>query len=460
MAKTAIVSDALPAPGGTTPTTPRCATGAGPAQKLQVGTCPAPARLVTAVSSLPNGLPRRIATLSVHTSPLDQPGTGDAGGLNVYVVQVARRLAARGTEVEIFTRAVCRDTPPLAELAPGVLVRSVAAGTLEVLRAEAAAEPGRYDLVHAHYWLSGKVGAVAKERWGVPLVQSMHTLGKVKNASLACGDAAEPDERIRGELEVVAAADRLIANTAEEARQLTGLYGADPAKVQTVNPGADLSVFRPGGPQGKAEARRRLGIAPDAVVLLFVGRVQPLKGPDVVLKAAASLLETDPDLRGILQVVIVGGPSGRQERADPDRMRELAAHLGIEDIVRFEPPCPQAELAQWYRAATVMLTPSHSESFGLVALEAQACGTPVVAASVGGLRTVVRDGDSGVLVDGHDPADWARVIRYLVRAPRRLHALSAGARRHASAFGWSATVDRLARGYTGAMDEVAARGGA
>ena len=141
-------------------------------------------------------------------------------------------------------------------------------------------------------------------------------------------------------------------------------------------------------------------------------------------------------------------------------MRELAAHLGIGDVVRFEPPCPQAELAQWYRAATVMLTPSHSESFGLVALEAQACGTPVVAASVGGLRTVVRDGDSGVLVDGHDPADWARVIRYLVRAPRRLHALSAGARRHASAFGWSATVDRLARVYTGAMDEVAARVGA
>ena len=309
------------------------------------------------MSRLPNGLPRRIATLSVHTSPLDQPGTGDAGGLNVYVVQVAKRLAARGTEVEIFTRAVCRDTPPLAELAPGVLVRSVPAGpfeeldkhdlpaqvcqfTLEVLRAEAASEPGRYDLVHAHYWLSGKVGAAAKERWGVPLVQSMHTLGKVKNAALAAGDAAEPDERIRGELEVVAAADRLIANTAEEAHQLTALYGADPAKVQTVNPGADLSVFRPGGPQGGAEARRRLGVAPDAVVLLFVGRVQPLKGPDVVLKAAARLLETDPGLRGTLQVVIVGGPSGRQERADPDRMRELAAQLGIADVVRFEPPVP------------------------------------------------------------------------------------------------------------------------
>jgi D-inositol-3-phosphate glycosyltransferase len=421
--------------------------------------------------------PRRIATLSFHTSPLDQPGTGDAGGLNVYVVEVAKRLAERGTEVEIFTRAVCRDTPPLAELAPGVLVHSVAAGpfeeldkhdlpaqvcpfTLEVLRAEAASEPGRYDLVHAHYWLSGVAGATAKERWGVPLVQSMHTLGKVKNGALAAGDAAEPDDRIRGELEVITAADRLIANTAEEAGQLTGLYGAHPAKVETVNPGADLAVFSPGRPGDKAAARRRLGIAPDAVLLLFVGRVQPLKGPDIALKAAAKLLEDQPWLRGTLQVVLVGGPSGKQERADPDRMRELAAMLGISDCVRFEPPCPQAELAQWYRAATLMLTPSHSESFGLVALEAQACGTPVVAARVGGLRTVVDDGQSGVLVDGHDPTEWARVIGRLISAPAQLSALSAGACRHASAFGWSATVEQLARVYTGAMDELATRVGA
>ncbi len=433
--------------------------------------------LVTTVSTAPKRVPRRIATLSVHTSPLDQPGTGDAGGLNVYVVEVARRLAELGTEVEIFTRAVCRDTPPLAELAPGVLVRSVVAGpfeeldktelpgqvcqfTLEVLRAEAAAEPGKYDLVHAHYWLSGKVGAIAKERWGVPLVQSMHTLGKVKNSALAVGDAAEPDDRIRGEHEVVAAADRLIANTAEEACQLTELYGADPAKVRTVNPGADLSVFRAGPPDARRAARQRLGFAPDDVVLVFAGRVQPLKGPDVVLKAAARLMDADPELAKSLKVVLVGGPSGRAERADPDRMRELATALGLDDVVRFEPPCPQHELAEWYRAATLVLTPSHSESFGLVALEAQACGTPVVAASVGGLRTVVRDGYSGVLVDGHDPAEWARVIRNLVRAPRRLRALSAGALRHASGFGWSATVDRLATVYTGAMDEAAARVGA
>ena len=275
--------------------------------------------------------PRRIATISVHTSPLEQPGTGDAGGLNVYVVEVAKRLAARGVEVEIFTRAVSPRHPAEAELAPGVLVRHVPAGpfeeldkadlpgqlcqfTFEVLRTEAAFAPGRYDLVHAHYWLSGQVGAVAKERWGVPLVQSMHTLGKVKNAALAAGDCAEPAARLRGEGEVVAAADRLVANTDEEARQLIELYGADPGRVETVNPGVDLSVFRPGS-QPRA-ARRRLGLPPDAVVLVFAGRIQPLKGPDVVLHAAAELLQAVPR---------AGGPAGgglrRRPERDPGRRR-------------------------------------------------------------------------------------------------------------------------------------------
>jgi D-inositol-3-phosphate glycosyltransferase len=426
------------------------------------------------VSKVPQTPPRRIATISVHTSPLDQPGTGDAGGLNVYVAEVAKRLAARGTEVDIFTRAVCRDTPPVAELAPGVLVHSVPAGpfeeldkdslpaqvcpfTLEVLRAEAIAEPGKYDLVHSHYWLSGKVGAAVKQRWGVPLVQTMHTLGAVKNASLAAGDAAEPEIRIRGEQEVIAAADRLVSNTDEEAQQLIEYYGADPARIRTVSPGASLKVFKPGSRQA---ARARRGIPADAVVLMFAGRVQPLKGPDVVLKAAARLLADEPALRERLQVIMVGGPSGSASRADPDRMRELAGTLGILDVVRFEPPCPQADLADWYRAATLVLTPSHSESFGLVALEAQACGTPVVAAAVGGLRTAVRDGYSGVLVEGHDPGNWARALRPLVTAGRRLEALSEGAVRHASGFGWSATVERLTAVYTGAMEEAAASVGA
>jgi D-inositol-3-phosphate glycosyltransferase len=414
-------------------------------------------------------LPRRVATISVHTSPLDQPGTGDAGGLNVYVVEVARLLAARGVEVEIFTRAVCRDAPPVTELAPGVLVRQLVAGpfeeldkadlpaqlcsfTLEVLRAEAAHAPGRYDLVHAHYWLSGLVGAVAKERWGVPLVQTMHTLGRVKNAALAAGDAAEPAVRIRGEAEVVAAADRLVASTAAEAGDLVGMYGADPSRVRTVSPGVDPAVFCPGS---KFAARRRLGLPADAVLLMFAGRVQPLKAPHVVLHAAARLIAADPALAGRLVVAFVGGPSG-SGRADPDQLAELAARLGIAHLVRLEPPCPQAELADWYRAATTVLVPSYSESFGLVAAEAQACGTPVVAAAVGGLRTAVADGVSGVLVPGHDPADYARVLRELIGSPQRLASLSAGAVAHAARFSWAEAVDELLRVYTGAMSDVAA----
>jgi D-inositol-3-phosphate glycosyltransferase len=416
--------------------------------------------------------PRRIATISLHTSPLDQPGTGDAGGLNVYVVEVSRRLAERGIEVEIFTRAVCRDTPPTVELVPGVLVRNVVAGPFEeldknslpgqicpftfgVLRTEAAYAPGRYDLLHAHYWLSGQVAAVAAERWGVPLVQSMHTLGKVKNLALALGDTAEPPARIRGEGEVVTAADRLVANTAEEARQLIDLYGADPWRVETVNPGVDLSVFRPAsGVASGLALRRRLGLASDAVVLAFAGRIQPLKGPDVVLRAAASLLRLRPSLAGRLVVVIVGGPSGSEVGA-PGRLEALASSLGISSFVRMEAPCPQPELADWYRAADIVLVPSHSESFGLVALEAQACGTPVVAAAVGGLRTAVRDGYSGVLVDGHDPEVWARVLSDLLASPARLLQLSAGAREHAAAFNWPATAERLVGVYTGAMNEAA-----
>ena len=418
---------------------------------------------------MPRRVPRRIATISVHTSPLEQPGTGDAGGLNVYVVEVAKRLADRGVEVEIFTRAVSRDAPQLAELVPGVLVRHVPAGpfeeldktdlpaqlcqfTFEVLRAEAAHDPGRYDLVHAHYWLSGQVGLVARQRWGVPLVQSMHTLGRVKNAALARGDAAEPELRLRGETEVVAIADRLVANTGEEARQLIGMYGADPARVWTVNPGVDLSVFRPGP---SAAARRRLGLPAEGTVVVFAGRVQPLKAPDIVLRAAAQLAADEPGLAAGLTLAFVGGPSGTG-RADPDGLTELARQLGIAHLVRLEPPCPQPELADWYRAATVVMVPSYSESFGLVAVEAQACGTPVIAAAVGGLRTAVRDGRSGVLVAGHDPASYARALRELITKPRWRESLAAGGVVHASRFGWSRTVDRLLAVYAGAMSDVAA----
>jgi D-inositol-3-phosphate glycosyltransferase len=405
-------------------------------------------------------LPRRVATLSVHTSPLDQPGCGDAGGLNVYVTEVARRLADRGIEVEIFTRATSSDLAPTVELVPGVTVRHITAGPYEgldkndlpaqlcaftsgVLREEAAHEPGWYDLVHSHYWLSGQVGWLAKERWGVPLVHTMHTMAKVKNRLLADGDSPEPAMRAIGEAQVVEAADRLIASTSDEAAQLVELYGADPKRVEVVPPGVDLSTFAPGD---RTEARRRLQLPEDAVMLLFVGRIQPLKAPDVLLRAAAAMVEAEPALRERLVVVVVGGPSG-SGLEEPEQLSKLAVSLGIADLVRFERPAPQPVLADYYRAADVTVVPSHNESFGLVALESQACGTPVVAARVGGLVTAVSDQRSGVLVDGHDPADYARVLRSIVDVPARRAALSVGAVAHAAGFGWDATVDRVLEVY-------------
>jgi D-inositol-3-phosphate glycosyltransferase len=280
----------------------------------------------------------------------------------------------------------------------------------------------------------------------------MHTLGKVKNAALAAGDAAEPAIRLRGEAEVVASADSLVANTDDEARQLIRHYAADPARVTTINPGVDLSMFRPGS---QAAARHQLGLPQDGVVLVFAGRVQPLKAPDVVLHAAARMIADDPALADRLTVAFVGGPSGTG-RQDPDGLTELAGRLGLSGLVRLEPPCPQPELAQWYRAATLVMVPSYSESFGLVAMEAQACGTPVVAAAVGGLRTAVRHGYSGVLIDSHDPAHYARAVRELIAAPAGLARLAHGAREHASRFGWSATVDALLQLYATVTAETAA----
>ena len=408
--------------------------------------------------------------LSIHTSPLDQPGTGDAGGMNVYVVETATRLAQAGVDVDIFTRATSSGNESTVELAPGVLVRHVVAGPFEglrkqdlpgqlcavtsgVLRTEAAHPEGWYDLIHSHYWLSGQVGWLASERWNVPLVHSMHTMAKVKNAELALGDTPEPETRIIGEEQVVAAASRLVANTRDEANQLVTMYGASADRVDVVHPGVDLDVFTPGD---VSAARAELGVRPDAIVLLFVGRIQPLKAPDILLKAAASLIEQSPDLRSQLQVVVCGGPSGTGLE-QPTSLIDLAHELGIFDLVRFEPPSDRATLAQWFRAADVTVVPSYSESFGLVAVESQACGTPVVASAVGGLHTAVADQVSGILVDSHTPEAFAHAIRSIVTNPARRAELSVGARMHAAGFGWSHTTAGLLGTYRAAMSN--ARGG-
>jgi D-inositol-3-phosphate glycosyltransferase len=369
--------------------------------------------------------------------------------MNVYVVETAKRLAQRGVEVEIFTRATSSEQPPVCSLADGVTVRHLAAGPFEglskedlpsqlcaltsgLLRVEAQHEPGYYDVVHSHYWLSGQVGWLAAERWGVPHVHSAHTLAKVKNLDLAEGDTPEPLRRIVGEQQVVAAADRLVANTADEARDLVELYDAAPDRVVTVAPGVDLEHFRLGS---ASAARTRLGVPPDCTLLLFVGRLQPLKAPDVLLRAAAAL--DDPRVH----VAVVGGLSGTHTEY-PQHLQDLAAGLPVP--VTFAPPASADTLRDWYTAADVVAVPSFNESFGQVALEAQACGTPVVATRIGGLRTTVADGVSGLLVDGHGAQDWAAALR---RALDLRTDLSAGAVAHAAGYSWNRTADGLLAAY-------------
>jgi D-inositol-3-phosphate glycosyltransferase len=398
--------------------------------------------------------------LSVHTSPLAQPGTGDAGGMNVYVLQTALQMARRGVEVEIFTRATSSADAPAVRVAPGVLVRNVVAGPFEgldkydlptqlcaftagVLRAEATHEPGYYDIVHSHYWLSGQVGWLARDRWAVPLVHTAHTLAAVKNAALAAGDAPEPPLRAVGEQQVVDEADRLIVNTDLEAQQLVELHHADRHRIDVVHPGVDLDTFTPGD---RAAARAALGLPRGEPVVAFVGRIQPLKAPDILLRAAAKL----PGVR----VVIAGGPSG-SGLAAPDTLIALADELGLAQRVTFLPPQSRADLVNVYRAADLVAVPSYSESFGLVAVEAQACGTPVVAAAVGGLPVAVRDGVTGTLVEGHDIGDWAYAIDALLdRGPQRMRQAAVD---HAATFSWAHTVDALLASYGHAISDYRAR---
>lgn len=365
----------------------------------------------------------RIALLSAHTCPLDQPGTGDAGGMNVYLREVARRLGEMGIAVDVFTRdAGCPE--PIVEIGPGARVIHLEAGPRAplvkeavpevldafavALNAFAEANDVRYDLVHAHYWMSGRVGRLVARRWNVPFLATFHTLGKVKNLTLAPGDSPEPRARILAEERIIAAADQILTPTLAEAEELVDFYNADQARLRVVSPGVDTDVFRPGPVD-----RDALGWPADRPVVLFVGRLQPLKSPEVAVRAVAALADgRDGSRRPVL--AIVGGPSGALG-CDPETLRALGTSLGLDERdLLLHPPLSHADLANAYRAATVTIVPSRTESFGLVALESQACGTPVVASDIGGLRTTVPHDDSGLLVDVGDVDGFVAALAAIV----------------------------------------------
>lgn len=409
-------------------------------------------------------LPRRVAMVSMHTSPLEQPGTGDAGGMNVYILQTARQLAKRNIEVEIFTRATSSEQPPRLSPSEGITVHYIPAGPFEglskndlpsqvcaftsgVLRAEAARPSGHFDLIHSHYWLSGQAAWLAAERWGVPHVHSAHTLAKIKNLHLAAFDTPEPFTRVVGEEQVIAESDALVSNTSSEADVLVDFYHVDPCKITITPPGVDSEVFTPGN---RRTARANLGLPDDAFVLGFAGRIQPLKAPDVLMRAVARLRADNPSLAPKLRLVIVGGPSGAQSD-HPLWLDELVTDLGLTDAIRFLKPRASHELAEVFRACDVVGVPSYNETFGLVALEAQSCGTPVVATAIGGLTTAVAHDHSGLLIKGHNTTDWANALDKLITDELHRTRLAAGAVEHAAKFTWSHTATGLMSVYQNAM---------
>ena len=414
-----------------------------------------------------HGASPRVAFISLHTSPLDQPGTGDSGGMNVYILSVAERLAEQGIPVDVFTRCHGEGGPAVEPLARGSRLIHVQAGPCApvpkadlpgllpqfldgvLTAAEETHDHGShrhspYDVVHSHYWLSGWVGAQAKRIWGAPHVASFHTLGRVKNDTLGTGDSPEPAARVAGEKRVIRGADRIVAPTPAEANDLVSLYGADRRRIRIVPPGVDGGLFVP---RDREEARARLHLR-GARLILFVGRLQPYKGPDVAILALAQAVARAPERTRDVVLALVGGPTGPSaERDEVSRLMLLAASEGVGDRVVFLPPQPHERLADFYSAAEMVLMPSRSESFGLVALEAQACGTPVIATAAGGLHYAVVDGETGFTVPNHDPSAFAERMLRLLGDPELAARMSAAGVSHAGRFSWDATATEIGQVY-------------
>lgn len=405
---------------------------------------------------------RRVAYLSMHTSPLVQPGSGNAGGMNVYIDELSRTMVQRGVAADVFTRRTDQAQPDVVEVMDGYRVFHVDAGPATPAAISdmidwvhefadgviGLVESDLPDIVHSHYWLSGAAGLIVKRKLGIPLANSFHTLGRIKDLAKRGDEAPESDARIAAEFEVIAESDCVVAATPLEAADLLEHYGADPTRLCTSPPGIDHDVFAPGD---RTEARARIGWDLDRPHALFVGRIQPLKGVDVALEAAALIASEIPSFR----FTVIGGPSGPDGEKELARLRARAAESDLSGVVDFVAPVAHRDLADFYRAAEVVLLPSRSESFGLVAAEAQSCGIPVVAACIGGLEYVVSHGHSGLLVEGWTPEEYARAATRVLTDDSLAERLSSGALQWSERFSWESTANRFLELYNGAVDRAA-----
>ena len=404
---------------------------------------------------------RRAAIISYHSSPLLEPGTGDSGGMTIFVRELTGALARKGVGTDIFTRNT-GSHPLTKELSPGVRVISLDAGPraplskrelpehlnefTDRIRAFSTTQRLKYDVIHSHYWHSGLVGSALSAVWDTPLVHFHHTLGLVKNRYLAPGDEPEPNIRLAGERSVIEDADVLVASTDEEWGQLSCLYGAPHDRLKIIHPGVNHEVFSPGD---RGAARRELDLG-DELTVLYVGRIQPLKGLELAIRSVEQLV---PALDRPLTFLIVGGASGPRGNQEVDRLKRLAVELGLEEVVRFAGPQPHSRLPNFYRAADALVVCSYSESFGLAALEAHACGTPVVATPVGGLSHIVSDESSGFLVDTRDPSIFAGRLKTLLADKHLRSSFSAAATCAAAGFSWESTAETLNTLYECLIEE-------
>jgi len=390
---------------------------------------------------------RKLAVLSMHTSPLAQPGIGDGGGMNVYVREVSSALEQAGISSTVFTRRIDGETPKVMTFGNGLKVVQIDAGDFSLSKEDLflvtddfkngvedfLVNEDQHDALLANYWLSGVAAHQLKHSLQLPLITTFHTLARVKAAS---GDRSHGyEQRVKIETEVIGCSDVILSNSSFEMEELVTHYSADHSRIEIVPPGVDHSVFNPAS---KKEARQLLNLY-DQPTLLFVGRIQPLKGVDLAISTLSELENKDARL------ILIGSSSGLEGPSEERRIRQMVEELGLTNRVLFVEPQSHEKLVDWYRAADVVLMPSRSESFGLVALEAAACGVPVVASAVGGLQTIVEDDSSGYLINDRDPCSYADHVSKIINDSEKAEEMSIEAVKRSKSFTWSVTAARLRR---------------